>query len=176
MATRLGGVNAARIAAGTGRDGVSAGDWSADAIYDRAAGLLGLFGVAFYGDRGTPAQRRQLRDAWREARRIAALRGGTLQTVPSRHGRTAVRMGIGMDAGTRVLFRYSGNLSEAMRHRGADLLPGDPIIARYDRHTGTIVRASTADEADSDAGPMYAVRFDDGTEGDAFADELEPVR
>lgn len=37
---------------------------SADMIYEQAAGLLGSFGVAFFGHRGTPQQRAALRRAW----------------------------------------------------------------------------------------------------------------
>ena len=65
-----GGVNAAREAArGLGDDAI------ADAIYERAAGILGLYHVAFYGERGVPGDERRLRDAWRETLAIVAARG-----------------------------------------------------------------------------------------------------
>lgn len=37
-----------------------------------------------------------------------------------------------------------------------------------------IVRPLTLDEADEEVGQMFKVRFDDGTEVDAFEDELTP--
>lgn len=74
-------------------------------------------------------------------------------------------------AGTRVLFRYSGNLSEAER------LGWDPAIARYHLHSGAVVRPlDNTERAIAWVGAMYVVRFDDGYEGDTFADELEAVR
>lgn len=70
MARRnLGGVGAARLA------GQALGLATADELYSRAAMILGLYTVAFYGERGSAAERRRLRDAWREARAIASLRG-----------------------------------------------------------------------------------------------------
>ena len=50
-------------------------DHDPDTIYQTAAAWLGLYGAAFYGTRATPADRRRLRDAWHEARAIAALYG-----------------------------------------------------------------------------------------------------
>ncbi len=47
----------------------------ADDLYRDAAAILGLYGAAFFGHRATPAERRKLREAWREARAIAALHG-----------------------------------------------------------------------------------------------------
>lgn len=74
----IGGRGAARMAAGVGRYTRRLADTHRpDDIYSTAAGILGLYGVAFYGDRGTPQERRRLRDAWREARAIAALHGTT---------------------------------------------------------------------------------------------------
>lgn len=43
----------------------------ADMLYGAAVRRLGLFHVAYFGERGKPGDRRRLRDAWREARRIA---------------------------------------------------------------------------------------------------------
>ncbi len=51
-----------------------------------------------------------------------------------------------------------------------------PEIGKRHKQSAVIVRPLTADEADEDAGPMFRVRFDDGYEGDAFADELETIR
>ncbi len=72
----IGGRGAARMAAGVGRYVRRFADSRRpDDIYDAAAGILGLYGVAFYGDAATAAERRKLRDAWREALAIAALHG-----------------------------------------------------------------------------------------------------
>ena len=74
----MGGRGAARKAAGVGRYTRRLADTHRpDDIYATAAGILGLYGVAFYGDTGTPQDRRKLRDAWRESLAIAALHGTT---------------------------------------------------------------------------------------------------
>ena len=74
----MGGRSAARKAAGVGRYTRRLADTRRpDDIYATAAGILGLYAVALYGDTGTAAQRRTLRDAWREALAIAALHGTT---------------------------------------------------------------------------------------------------
>lgn len=79
-----------------------------------------------------------------------------------------------MNAGDRIRFRYSGNQPEAERLIGADGKPGDPIVSRYTGQGAVLVRPLTSDEADiDDVGPMWRVRFDNGEEHDAFADELE---
>lgn len=71
-----------------------------------------------------------------------------------------------MAPGSRALFRSS-----------ADLGPHGPVISGYHLHTCEIVRALTVpEELDEDSAPMFRVRFDDGHEDDAFADELEPLR
>ena len=62
----LGGTLAARSAARI------VGTSSADAIYERAAAMLGLYGVAFFGWRGSATERGRLNAAWREALDIAA--------------------------------------------------------------------------------------------------------
>ena len=64
-ARRLGGIGAARVAAAARQSR------NADTIYASAAAALGLYHVAFYGERGTRQDRRRLADAWRESRRIA---------------------------------------------------------------------------------------------------------
>lgn len=69
-----------------------------------------------------------------------------------------------MKPGDRVLFTSTGS---------AD---GFPVEHAHSRQGARIVRPLTADEADlHETGPMYVIRFDDGVEVDAFADELEPV-
>ena len=74
----IGGRGAARMAAGVGRYTRRLADTHRpDDIYSTAAGILGLYAVAFYGDPATPAQRRTLRDAWRESLAISALHGTT---------------------------------------------------------------------------------------------------
>ena len=71
-------------------------------------------------------------------------------------------------------FTYSGNQSEADRLTGTDGRPGDPIISRYSGQTCEVIRRLDATEVDDEVGPMCAVRFADGYEGDAFSDELDP--
>ena len=66
---RAGGIVAADFAASLQFS--AGGNFSADSIYAQAAGLLGLYGIAFYGERATPRQRRALRDAWRASRLYA---------------------------------------------------------------------------------------------------------
>jgi hypothetical protein len=39
--------------------------WSNDAIYNRAAGVLGLYGVAFFGHKGTKVQKQKLNRTWK---------------------------------------------------------------------------------------------------------------
>lgn len=68
MAT-IGGKRAARIGARVAQS------HDPDSIYERAAAILGLYGIAFFGHRGTRNDRRQLRAAWAESRHIAALYG-----------------------------------------------------------------------------------------------------
>lgn len=52
-------------------------------------------------------------------------------------------------------------------------------MKEYTAHSGQIVeviRRLTLKEADSDAGPMFLVRAEDGWEGHAYEDELEDVK
>jgi hypothetical protein len=66
------------------------------------------------------------------------------------------------------IFRYSG-------HTAVTMWP-DPEVPQTIVHDGwpcTIVRQLTKDEADVEVGPMYLIRFADGIEVSAFADELK---
>jgi len=71
---RIGGKRAARLAVSVrlADPALAAYAYNADGLYMTAASLLGLYGVAFYGEPGTAPDRRRLRDAWRECRAIAA--------------------------------------------------------------------------------------------------------
>ena len=39
--------------------------WTADDIYQKAAGKLGLYAVAFFGHKGSPSQRAALSRVWK---------------------------------------------------------------------------------------------------------------
>jgi hypothetical protein len=64
----LGGTGAARLAYWA----LGSASASADAIYAQSAALLGLYAVAFYGERAQPGERRKLRAAWCESMRLAS--------------------------------------------------------------------------------------------------------
>jgi hypothetical protein len=48
--------------------------------------------------------------------------------------------------------------------------------AEHHGTTVTVLRRLTLDEADPEVGPMFRVRFSDGTESAAFGDELDQWR
>ena len=53
----------------------------------------------------------------------------------------------------------------------------DVVFARHDGETVRVLQELTADEAsDPTGGQMYRIRFQDGTEAEAYADELKKMR
>lgn len=188
--TGLGGRVAARIAAGVGPNRRYVydrcdprpirGPLYPDAVYERAAQLLGLYGVAFYGHRGTRQDRRRLRDAWAEARAIASLRGTRPASFddsqPPKRGHSLVPMRDAIDAAKRAgshffdpdTLRFFGSRVSEYGYRGADgalyFVTSErdrgPYPAWDGRRLYTVRRMDAADPSDiSDVGGFGAYAY-----------------
>lgn len=73
------------------------------------------------------------------------------------------------------IFTYSGNLKNE-KYKIFDSKGADSELAKYDGCLCEITRELTEEEADiNEVGKMYHIKFIDGYETDAFADELSSI-